>query len=103
MSATRPASELSIGIMAKSARPSKTAAKQSSKVAQGIASAFGKTSRLAMCELAPGSPWKATFLLWGMGLVVHVPQHEPANDDLVIGVGSHSTSPEPSSRRKPGS
>ena len=64
MSATRPASEFSIGIMARSARPSKTAAKQSSKVAQGMASALGKISRLAMCELAPGSPWKAIFLFW---------------------------------------
>jgi hypothetical protein len=36
MSATRPAIEFSIGIMASSASPSDTAAKASSKVAHGI-------------------------------------------------------------------
>ena len=41
MSATRPATEFSIGIIASSARPVRTAAKASSKVAQGIASAPG--------------------------------------------------------------
>ena len=35
MSATRPAIEFSIGIMARSARPSPTATKASSKLAQG--------------------------------------------------------------------
>ena len=31
--------------------------KQSSKVGCGTGSQSGKTSRQAMCELAPGSPW----------------------------------------------
>jgi hypothetical protein len=38
MSATRPATEFSTGIMARAARPSDTAAKVSSKVAQGSGS-----------------------------------------------------------------
>ena len=41
MSATRPASEFSIGIMARSAAPLSTAAKQSSNVGHGTASARG--------------------------------------------------------------
>ena len=41
MSATRPASELSIGIIARSASPFSTAAKVSSKLAQATASASG--------------------------------------------------------------
>src|ERR1019366_7928656 len=67
MSATRPASEFSIGIMARSAAPFVTAAKQSSKVGQGTASAAGKTSEQAMWELAPGSPWKTILCgdFWG--------------------------------------
>ena len=56
MSATRPAIEFSIGIMASSAPPSCTAAKASSKVAQGSGVKSGKFSAQAMCELAPGSP-----------------------------------------------
>src|SRR3979409_2254395 len=62
MSATRPATEFSIGIMPMSASPDVMAAKQSSKVAQGTASAAGYTSRIARCEFAPGSPWNTTRL-----------------------------------------
>ena len=41
MSATRPATEFSIGIMPRSASPDAIAANASSNVAQGRASAFG--------------------------------------------------------------
>ena len=41
MSETRPASELSIGIIASWASPASTAAKQSSKLGQATASASG--------------------------------------------------------------
>ena len=41
MSATRPASELSIGIIARSASPFSTAANVSSKLAQATGSASG--------------------------------------------------------------
>ena len=41
MSATRPASELSIGIIARSASPPSTVAKTSSKLAQATASQSG--------------------------------------------------------------
>src|SRR5215470_10540638 len=59
MSATRPATELSIGIIASAARPLRTAAKASSKVAQASGAYSGYASLQAICELAPGSPWKA--------------------------------------------
>src|SRR5271166_2292435 len=59
MSATRPATELSIGIIASAARPLRTAAKASSKVAQGSGAYSGWACLHAICELAPGSPWKA--------------------------------------------
>ena len=57
MSATRPAMELSMGIMARAARPSATAAKASSKVGQARASQSGYTAWQDWCEKAPGSPW----------------------------------------------
>src|SRR5215813_11810156 len=57
MSATRPATEFSIGIMPRSASPAAMAASASSNVAQGIGSASGKASSMAMWELAPASPW----------------------------------------------
>ena len=59
MSATRPAMEFSIGIMASPAAPSETAANASSKVGQGSTVQSGKASPQAMWELAPSSPWKA--------------------------------------------
>ena len=57
MSATRPAIELSMGIMASAARPSVTAAKASSKVGQARGSQSGYTAWQDWCEKAPGSPW----------------------------------------------
>ncbi len=57
MSATRPARELSIGIIARSASPFSTAAKQSSKLAHATASARGCHCWQARWELEPGSPW----------------------------------------------
>ena len=56
MSATRPASELSIGIMPISASPLAIAAKQSSNVRQGIGVSPGRASRQARWEFEPGSP-----------------------------------------------
>ena len=50
MSATRPALEFSIGIIARRARPSETAAKVSSKSGQGRVVRSGKTARQAMSE-----------------------------------------------------
>src|SRR5437868_8583044 len=61
MSATRPATEFSIGIMPRSASPDEIAASASSKIAQGNGCASGYASTMARCELAPGSPWNATF------------------------------------------
>src|ERR1041385_2050115 len=61
MSATRPATEFSIGIMPRSASPEEIAASASSKVAQGSGCASGYASTIARCELAPGSPWNAIF------------------------------------------
>src|SRR3954452_21904100 len=61
MSATRPATEFSIGIMPSSASPDEIAASASSKVAQGNGCASGHASTTARCELAPGSPWNAIF------------------------------------------
>ncbi|GAA4657815.1 hypothetical protein GCM10023225_32150 [Kineococcus glutinatus] len=57
MSATRPAREFSMGIIARCARPVTTSAKASSKLAQGSASHPGNTSVHAMWEFDPGSPW----------------------------------------------
>ena len=57
MSATRPATEFSIGIMPSLASPDFTAASASSNVAHGSGSSSGCASLAAMCELAPGSPW----------------------------------------------
>ena len=57
MSETRPATELSIGIIARSASPFSTAAKQSSKLAVASGSRYGKRCWQARCELEPGSPW----------------------------------------------
>ena len=56
MSETRPASEFSIGSMARSARPDVTASKARSKVAQGIGSNPGAKVAQASSENAPGSP-----------------------------------------------
>src|ERR1700744_6499617 len=70
MSATRPATEFSIGIMPRSASPEEIADSASSKVAQGIGSASGYASTMAMWELAPGSPWNAIFSLLILGLLV---------------------------------
>ena len=56
MSATRPAIELSTGIMARSAAPLLTASSASSNVVQGSCSRPGNISVLAIAELAPGSP-----------------------------------------------
>src|SRR3954447_2621425 len=61
MSATRPATEFSIGIMPRSASPDEIAASASSKVAQGKGCASGYASTIARWELAPGSPWNAIF------------------------------------------
>ena len=66
MSATRPAIEFSIGIIASAASPF-TAAKQSSKVGRA-GSGLGPTSAQAMWELAPGSPWNTTFFGFSMAL-----------------------------------
>src|SRR3954451_9555358 len=63
MSATRPATEFSIGIMPRSASPDEIAASASSKVAQGNGCASGYASTMARWELAPGSPWNAIFLV----------------------------------------
>src|SRR5881397_2638128 len=63
MSATRPATEFSIGIMPRSASPDEIAASASSNVGQGMASAPGYASVMAIWELAPGSPWNAIFLV----------------------------------------
>ena len=56
MSATRPCSEFSIGIIAQPARPSLTASNASSKLKQGSGNPPGKASPAAMCELQPGAP-----------------------------------------------
>src|SRR3954453_3268919 len=61
MSATRPATEFSIGIMPSSASPEEIAASASSKVAHGNGSASGYASTMGIWELAPGSPWNAIF------------------------------------------
>src|SRR3954454_12491690 len=61
ISATRPATEFSIGIMPSSASPDEIAASASSKVAHGSGSASGYASVMARWELAPGSPWNAIF------------------------------------------
>jgi prephenate dehydratase len=45
---------------AQSARKSRTASSASSKLKQGSGRQLGKASSAAMCELAPGAPWKAT-------------------------------------------
>ena len=50
MSATRPATEFSIGIMAQPATPSRTAAKTSSKDGQGMVVRSGNFARQAMSE-----------------------------------------------------
>ncbi len=50
MSATRPATEFSIGIIASVAAPSRTAAKASSKAAQGNVVIAGNTRRQARSE-----------------------------------------------------
>ncbi len=50
MSATRPALEFSIGIMASRARPSVTAAKVASKESHGSVVISGWTARHAMSE-----------------------------------------------------
>ncbi len=57
MSATRPAIELSTGIIASPARPVLTASSASSNVVQGSCSRSGYMSVHAIAELAPGSPW----------------------------------------------
>ena len=57
MSATRPASELSMGIIARSAAPFSTAAKTSSNDAQATASQWGYCWVQSRWELEPGSPW----------------------------------------------
>ena len=62
MSATRPASELSIGISARSACPDSTVANTSSKLAHATASASGKSRRHTRWEFEPGSPWYAMRL-----------------------------------------
>jgi hypothetical protein len=49
--------EFSMGIMARPACPSFTAAKASSKVGHGSTSQPGYISEQMMWELAPGSPW----------------------------------------------
>ena len=64
MSATRPATEFSIGIMARSASPSRSAAKVSSNDAQGRVAIAGWAPRQAMSELAPDTPWKAMMPAW---------------------------------------
>src|ERR1700719_4672043 len=63
MSATRPATEFSIGIMPRSASPEAIAASASSKVGQGSGSASGYASTTGVWELAPGSPWNAIFMV----------------------------------------
>src|SRR4051812_47884480 len=63
MSATRPAIEFSIGIMPRSALPFWIAVSASSKVGHGTVSQLGYTSRDAISEFAPGSPWNAIFSL----------------------------------------
>src|SRR5665213_1802251 len=68
MSATRPATEFSIGIMPRSASPEAIAASASSKVGQGRGLAAGKASAMAMWEVAPGAPWNAIF--WCLVVVV---------------------------------
>src|SRR5690606_2745251 len=64
MSATRPASVFSIGIMARSAWPDSTALKASSKVGHGKGSISGNMLRHAVSEFAPGSPWKAILFVF---------------------------------------
>ena len=56
MSATRPAIELSMGIIASSQSPRRTAWNASSKVGHGIGSMRGNISRQAISEFAPRSP-----------------------------------------------
>ena len=57
MSATRPAIELSTGIIASPARLLLTASRASSNVVLGNCSRSGYMSVHAIAELAPGSPW----------------------------------------------
>ena len=57
MSEMRPARELSIGIIARSASPLSTAAKQSSKLGVATGSRAGNRCWQARWEFEPGSPW----------------------------------------------
>ena len=57
MSATRPPSEFSIGIIASPTSPLSAAANVSSKLAYGAGSISGRASRQARWLYAPGSPW----------------------------------------------
>ena len=77
MSATRPATEFSIGIMPSAAEPSFTAASASSKVGAGSALNSGKASWQAICELAPGSPWN-TIVFWDITRLVGWIRHPAA-------------------------
>ena len=61
MSATRLATEFSIGIIASIASLFSTAANTSSKDGQGWDSMSGYFRRQARSEYAPSSPWKATL------------------------------------------
>src|SRR5215472_15683530 len=54
--------------MPSSASPEVIAASASSKVGQGMGSASGWASTIAMWELAPGSPWNAIFILLVMSV-----------------------------------
>jgi hypothetical protein len=67
MSATRPAVEFSMGIMASSAVESLTAANVSSNVAQGSGTWLGRACAQAIWELEPGSPWYAMLGIAGVG------------------------------------
>ena len=79
ISATRPAIEFSIGIMARSASPLDTNSKTSSKLAHGTLSSSGNICLHAIWELAPGSPWYAIF--WVTIRMVSRPA--PANPNRV--------------------
>ena len=59
MSATRPACEFSIGMIARAARPSLTASSASSNAKHGSGRLSGANSVAARCELQPGAPWSA--------------------------------------------
>ncbi len=59
MSATRPCCEFSIGMIAQPARSDFTASIASSKLKHGSGRQPGAHSSAALCELAPGAPWKA--------------------------------------------